>query len=54
MARAHSLKSLQYPKNGTIGEDTIQSWWGNTVFLDTADYLGAPLKQLGHGVTRFG
>lgn len=54
MAQPHSLNSLQYPKNGTIAEDTIQSWWGNTVFLDTADYLGTPLKQLGNGVTRFG
>jgi hypothetical protein len=22
--------TLQYPKNGTIGLNTIQSWWGNT------------------------
>ncbi|KAJ4477681.1 small oligopeptide transporter, partial [Lentinula edodes] len=23
--------ALQYPKNGTIGKNTILSWWGNTV-----------------------
>jgi hypothetical protein len=23
--------TLQYPKDGTIGLHTIQSWWGNTV-----------------------
>jgi hypothetical protein len=21
---------LQYPKNGTIGSDNVQVWWGNT------------------------
>lgn len=29
---------LQYPQNGTIGQNTIQTWWGNTVFKNTADY----------------
>jgi len=24
---------LQYPKNGTIGLNTIQTWWGNTYVL---------------------
>ncbi|KAE9392531.1 OPT oligopeptide transporter [Gymnopus androsaceus JB14] len=28
---------LEFPKAGTIGGDTIQKWWGNTVFLNTAD-----------------
>ncbi|KAG6373666.1 OPT oligopeptide transporter [Boletus reticuloceps] len=37
---------LQYPKNGTIGLTTVQSWWGNTVFLNTADGLGLPYKQV--------
>ncbi|KAG2155226.1 OPT oligopeptide transporter [Suillus bovinus] len=31
---------LQYPKNGTIGADTVAKWWGNNVFLDTADGKG--------------
>ncbi|KAG9002777.1 hypothetical protein FRB93_011379 [Tulasnella sp. JGI-2019a] len=34
---------LQYPKNGTIGLNTIQAWWGNTVYLNTADAHGTPL-----------
>ncbi|KAF8577798.1 OPT oligopeptide transporter [Ramaria rubella] len=33
---------LQYPRNGTIGLDTIQAWWGNTVMFNTADGLGTP------------
>jgi hypothetical protein len=37
---------LQYPKNGTIGANTIQMWWGNTVFTNNADGLGTPLRQL--------
>lgn len=23
--------------NGTIGANTVAKWWGNNVFLDTAD-----------------
>ena len=34
---------LQYPDNGNIGKNTIQTWWGNTVFQNTADWAGAPL-----------
>ncbi|KAG6336421.1 hypothetical protein ID866_2664 [Astraeus odoratus] len=34
---------LQFPKNGTIGLNSIQKWWGNTVFLNTADAKGTPL-----------
>ncbi|KAF9233210.1 OPT oligopeptide transporter protein-domain-containing protein [Melanogaster broomeanus] len=37
---------LQYPRNGTIGLDTVQTWWGNTVFLNTADGMGMPYKAL--------
>ena len=29
---------MQFPRNGTIGLTTIQSWWGNTVNINTADY----------------
>ncbi|KAG8863761.1 hypothetical protein FRB96_007598 [Tulasnella sp. 330] len=32
--------TLQYPKGGTIALD----WWGNSVFLKTADALGLPWK----------
>ncbi|KAH7908750.1 OPT oligopeptide transporter [Hygrophoropsis aurantiaca] len=28
---------LQYPRNGTIGANNIAKWWGNNVFLNTAD-----------------
>ncbi|KZV91748.1 OPT oligopeptide transporter [Exidia glandulosa HHB12029] len=38
--------ALQFPKNGTIGASTIQSWWGNTVFVNTVDYAGTPLLPL--------
>ncbi|KAF8552645.1 small oligopeptide transporter, partial [Imleria badia] len=37
---------LQYPKNGTIGLTTVQRWWGNTVFMDTADGKSLPYKPL--------
>jgi len=45
--------TLQYPKNGTIGKDTIQAWWGNTVFLRTADYNATALRSLREGL-KFG
>ena len=41
--------ALQYPKNGTIGLDSIQKWWGNTVYMKTADYTGVPFKSLPEG-----
>ena len=41
--------TLQYPKNGTIGLDSIQNWWGNTVYTKTADYAGVPFKSLPEG-----
>ncbi|KIO25491.1 hypothetical protein M407DRAFT_210540 [Tulasnella calospora MUT 4182] len=37
---------LQYPKNGTIGENNILSWWGNTVWTVNADAHGKPLWPL--------
>ncbi|TFK47274.1 oligopeptide transporter [Heliocybe sulcata] len=43
--------TLQYPRNGTIGKDTIQAWWGNTVFLRTADYNGTALRAVPDGLT---
>ncbi|KIJ19317.1 hypothetical protein PAXINDRAFT_174878 [Paxillus involutus ATCC 200175] len=42
---------LQYPLNGTIGLNTVQTWWGNTVFLKTADGLGTPYRSLSPGQT---
>ena len=37
---------LNFPKNGEIGLNTIQSWWGNTVFANTADWNDASLLPL--------
>jgi hypothetical protein len=31
---------LQYPANGTIGATNVAKWWGNNVFLKTADGKG--------------
>lgn len=42
---------LQYPKNGTIGLNNIQSWWGNNVFMNTADFKGVPAKSIPDGGT---
>ncbi|KAI0822100.1 small oligopeptide transporter [Trametes gibbosa] len=38
--------TLQYPRNGTIGKNTIMTWWGNTVSANTADGLGTPLLPI--------
>lgn len=40
---------LQYPNNGKIGANSIQKWWGNTVYTNTADWQGAPLKTIPEG-----
>jgi len=37
---------LQYPKNGTIGLNTIQAWWGNTVYTKNLDWAKAPFHTL--------
>ncbi|KAH7107250.1 OPT oligopeptide transporter [Auriculariales sp. MPI-PUGE-AT-0066] len=37
---------LQFPKNGTIGANTVQTWWGNNVYLDNADGKYAPFRPL--------
>jgi hypothetical protein len=29
---------LEYPLNGAIGIDTVQTWWGNLGFQNTAEY----------------
>lgn len=43
--------ALQYPKNGTIGLDTIQSWWGNSVAFETADFHKVPFWTLPENAT---
>ncbi|KAF9560594.1 oligopeptide transporter [Agrocybe pediades] len=40
---------LQYPMNGEIGLDTVQSWWGNVIPWTTADGLGTPLQKVAEG-----
>jgi hypothetical protein len=45
---------LQYPRNGTIGADSIQVWWGNTVYTNTADNKGTPMLTLADGQDFFG
>ncbi|KAI0321448.1 OPT oligopeptide transporter protein-domain-containing protein [Amylostereum chailletii] len=42
---------LQYPRHGTVGRGTIESWWGNTVYMDTADWNALPLKTVPEGDT---
>ncbi|KAF9644264.1 small oligopeptide transporter [Thelephora ganbajun] len=44
---------LQYPLNGSIGANTIQKWWGNTVFQNTVDWHQRPLMSLAQGA-KFG
>lgn len=38
--------ALQYPKNGNIGLNNVQKWWGNTVYMKTDDYVGVPDRIL--------
>ncbi|GJE84381.1 OPT oligopeptide transporter protein [Phanerochaete sordida] len=42
---------LQFPDNGNIGISSIQAWWGNNVYKNTADWNGTPLKLLAPGAT---
>jgi len=42
--------ALQFPKNGTIGEN-VQTWWGNTFPFTGADGLGTPVRELAPGAT---
>ncbi|KAL1705633.1 OPT oligopeptide transporter protein-domain-containing protein [Schizophyllum commune] len=40
---------LQYPANGTIGANSLQNWWGNTVHKNTLDWSSTPLRRLDQG-----
>jgi len=42
---------LNFPRNGTIGASTIETWWGNTVYMNTADWNALPLKTVAPGGT---
>ena len=41
---------LNFPKNGTIGLNTVQTWWGNTVFTNTVDWNATPLRTMPDGL----
>ena len=45
------LRSLQYPDDGRIGQSSVLSWWGNTVWVNTADWNGTPFITLEPGQT---
>jgi len=40
---------LQYPKNGTIGQDTVAVWWGNTIPFNNTDARGTPMLTVANG-----
>ncbi|KAI0063252.1 OPT oligopeptide transporter [Artomyces pyxidatus] len=39
---------LQYPDHGLVGP-SIENWWGNTVYLKTADAKALPLRTVADG-----
>ncbi|KAH9955686.1 small oligopeptide transporter [Russula dissimulans] len=43
--------TLQYPKNGDVGINTVQAWWGNTVYTKTDDAMGVSHKTIPKGST---
>jgi len=43
--------ALQFPKKGTIGENTVLAWWGNNVYLNTLDGQGVTYKTVPDGQT---
>ena len=45
------LKSLEFPRGGTIGAKTIQAWWGNNVYKNTADWNMVAFRQVPNGST---
>ena len=42
---------LQYPDNGNIGKNTIQTWWGNLGWTNSIDGSGTPYLELADGQT---
>jgi hypothetical protein len=44
--------ALQYP-NGIVGmtRNSLQKWWGNMVYMKTADHAGVPAKTVPEGGT---
>jgi len=42
---------LQYPLNGSIGQNTVQKWWGNSVFMNNLDWKNTAVLKLPPGST---
>ncbi|KAF4610330.1 hypothetical protein D9613_010457 [Agrocybe pediades] len=42
---------LQFPLDGELGKDTIQAWWGNSVYKQTLDWNNTALRQISPGST---
>ncbi|KAF7355477.1 OPT oligopeptide transporter [Mycena sanguinolenta] len=42
---------LEYPRGGTIGANNIAKWWGNNVYINTADGQKTPMIALAPGAT---
>ena len=44
---------LQYPQNGAIGINNVQTWWGNKGFQNTVEYdpKAVAFKRLAPGQT---
>ena len=38
--------TLQYPRDGSIGNNTIKVWWGNVMGTETADARSATLLAI--------
>ncbi|KAI0271699.1 OPT oligopeptide transporter [Gloeopeniophorella convolvens] len=38
--------AFQYPRHGSIGKNSIEKWWGNTVYNNTADQQALPLRTV--------
>lgn len=45
---------LQYPNDGNIGIDTVQAWWGNTVYAETLDGKRRPKLKADPSIGYFG
>jgi hypothetical protein len=43
--------AMRYWKWPPIGQNTIQAWWGNTVYHNTADFRSEPYKKIADGET---
>ncbi|KAI5124229.1 hypothetical protein M0805_005078 [Coniferiporia weirii] len=42
---------LEFPRNNNIGLNSVQAWWGNNVYKDTADWNYLPYRTVEPGST---